>query len=82
MGGSIKVLVDIESNKVCVKVIDTGIGIKQPNNASMTTHAGIGLSNIRARLSAIYGENASLKITENKDAGVTASLIILREVPE
>mgnify|MGYP006135350269 FL=1 len=82
LGGSIKVLVDIESNKVCVNVIDTGIGIKQPNNASMTSHAGIGLSSIRARLSAIYGENASLKITENKDAGVTATLIILREVPE
>ncbi len=84
LGGSIKVLVDIESNKVLVKVIDTGIGIgiNQPVNATMTSRAGIGLSNIRARLSAIYGENASLKITENKDAGVTATLIMLREVPE
>lgn len=57
---------------VQVVVADTGIGFGRAN----TGGTGIGLVNIRERLQSLYGNNASLTISENSPRGVVTTLII------
>jgi sensor histidine kinase YesM len=52
-------------------VDDDGVGFGGKNAGS-----GIGLVNIRERLKAMYGNEASLLLTEREDGGVRASLQI------
>jgi signal transduction histidine kinase len=42
---------------------DTGVGF------GATTRGGVGLSNLRERLAALYGERAQLEILENVPCG-------------
>lgn len=58
---------DEASGKVCVEVEDNGIGL-QPKPRTRGT--GLGLRNVRERLRALYGEQASLRIAGRELGGV------------
>ena len=49
-------------------MVDTGGGIRP------TSGGGVGLTNIRARLKALYGAEARLSLEENAPRGVVASI--------
>jgi signal transduction histidine kinase len=55
---------------VRVEVADTGVGF------GATTRGGLGLANLRDRLRLLYGEQASLAITENHPAGTKVSIAL------
>ncbi len=70
-GGSISIEATAENDRLTVRVIDSGVGLK--------THSGsgIGIVNTRNRLHALHRNAARLAISQNPGAGVTATI----EVP-
>lgn len=67
-GGHIHISATQQSGELVIRVRDTGAGLgEQPGN-------GVGLTNIRARLAALFGEDGRLDITEHADGGVLACL--------
>ena len=69
-GGEIRVLVEWRDRMLRVQVSDNGDGIRHHGET------GVGLRNIRHRLQALYGGDASLQLTENVTGGVTAQLML------
>ncbi|HUP97573.1 MAG TPA: histidine kinase [Usitatibacter sp.] len=69
--GTITIRAREESGRLKVSVTDTGEGVKPK------TGGGVGLTNIRERLKALYGPSARLVLEENAPHGVVASI----EVP-
>jgi two-component system, LytTR family, sensor kinase len=53
---------------LCVAVEDDG------GTLGATSEPGIGLANLRERLAALYGDKATLSITQRMPAGVRAEL--------
>jgi signal transduction histidine kinase len=70
-GGAITIAAVEERDTVRVIVSDTGCGFAK------TRGAGVGLSNIRARLAAVYGPSGRLTLHRNTPQGVVAMI----EVP-
>jgi glucose-6-phosphate-specific signal transduction histidine kinase len=68
-GGRINFVAQRTADKLIIQVTDTGRGAR----ASLS-NSGVGLTNIRERLKAIYGEQASLKVSENSPTGFVATL--------
>jgi len=59
-----------------VAVVDTGSGIGE------MIGSGVGLANIRGRLSALFGSHAELSLTANVPHGVRASIRVpAKETP-
>lgn len=56
--------------KLLIAVIDNGVGF-----GGSTSGSGIGLSNIRERLEAMFGQRARLSLKANPDGGVNASIV-------
>ena len=77
-GGRIDVVVSrlftATGDRICVAVKDTGRGL---TDAPVQAGGGVGLTNIRERLIAIYGEHGKLTLESNEPKGVIASI----EVP-
>lgn len=74
-GGRIDIKVFDLASIVAVEVRDNGVGFQ----ASVgTSGSGIGLANIRSRLAALYGNEASLALTQGNPAGVIARIEIAR----
>jgi len=69
--GTITIRAREDEGRLRVSVEDTGEGIKPKKGG------GVGLSNIRERLKALYGTSARLVIEEREPRGVVASI----EVP-
>jgi sensor histidine kinase YesM len=69
--GTITIRAAEEGDRLRVSVADTGEGVKPTNGG------GVGLTNIRERLKALYGSSARLVLEENDPRGVIASI----EVP-
>ena len=67
-GGNVAFRARREGDDVVVEVSDTGVGF------SPTTRGGVGLTNLRDRLRAIYGERASLAVRDNPPAGAIVAL--------
>jgi two-component sensor histidine kinase len=67
-GGTVHIRAEQVGERLRVAVSDDGAGFR---NAS---GAGVGLANLRARLSTLFGSDASLDVVANVDAGITASL--------
>jgi signal transduction histidine kinase len=63
-----------------LRVEDTGIGMSSATETFGGT--GIGLANIRAQLSAVYGRVASLTIERNEPRGVRAIVLLPRAFSE
>ncbi len=69
-GGSIDIIATIQADRLNIFCIDTGKGLQQQSGS------GMGLNNVRARLRAIYGNQAAMRIQQNTPSGVKASLSI------
>jgi sensor histidine kinase YesM len=70
-GGTVAVRARRSGERVTVEVADTGVGFRG------SCGKGVGLANIRARLSALFGDRAELSLCANEPSGVVAAI----EVP-
>jgi len=68
-GGSIRVQARVRDDQLFISVSDTGRGLGEG-----TSGGGTGLANIRARLSAMFGNNAKLALSANTPRGFTATI--------
>jgi signal transduction histidine kinase len=71
-GGSIAIAAHRDGNAVEVCVTDTGDGFRATRNAASST--GIGLANLRSRLAVLYGERATMTVTDNVPSGARVAL--------
>lgn len=69
-GGRITVTARGQDHRLLVSVTDDGLGFAE------TSGAGIGLANIRARLTAIFGPAAHFELSSKVGAGTTAMISI------
>ena len=69
-GGSITVRATLDRSALVLSVADTGQGFVA------TSGTGVGLANIRARLSALYGAAGALRLEGNLPRGVVASVTL------
>ncbi|MFZ6678738.1 sensor histidine kinase [Undibacterium sp. Tian12W] len=78
-GGSIHVVAEAVTGQLHLKVIDTGLGLPfnyDDSHVVSTDGLHVGNANIRDRLLALYGPQASLTLTANAPEGAIAHLII------
>ncbi len=73
-GGEISVVVSASATELIVVVADSGVGFSP--SATPRPGGGIGLSNLRERLQALYGSDAHLSIADNLPCGVKVTLSI------
>ena len=78
-GGDVSIMVSCGGNELLIQVIDTGIGLEAHSSSTLTNHSGIGLSNVRHRLQAIYAGRATMSIVENEPSGVIVKLALPME---
>ena len=80
-GGRIDVIAEKVGERFRIIVKDTGRGLAAngTTSASAETGGGVGLSNIRERLLALYGETAKLSLESNDPKGVIATIEIPAE---
>jgi sensor histidine kinase YesM len=69
-GGTVTIVARAERETLTIQISDTGRGFQ----ASLG--GGVGLANIRARLSMLHGAAASLTLLENAPRGVTATIVV------
>jgi LytS/YehU family sensor histidine kinase len=69
-GGAIRVAAEREGEALVLSVADNGRGF------AAASGTGVGLANIRARLAALYGAKASLRLEANSPRGVVATVRI------
>jgi sensor histidine kinase YesM len=69
-GGTIEIRARVESRRLSVEVADTGAGLRQSGGS------GAGLANLRARLAALYGNEASLSIRANEPRGIRVTIAV------
>jgi hypothetical protein len=69
-GGEVAFTARREEGRVRIEVADTGVGF------AVATRGGLGLSNLRDRLKLLYGERASLDISDNEPAGTRVSIAL------
>ena len=69
-GGAINVTAFANAGELQVRVADSGCGFAHSSGV------GTGLANIRARLSAMYGDAARLTLTRNTPRGVVAMIAV------
>jgi Histidine kinase/Histidine kinase-, DNA gyrase B-, and HSP90-like ATPase len=75
-GGSLTISADISNGRLRVTVADSGLGFAVSEDAPRSG-SGVGLSNVRERLAALYGGAARLSIEANSPTGT----IVTIEVP-
>ena len=69
-GGTVSVRAHRNGAGVAVEIADTGVGF------AATTRGGVGLTNVRDRLRLVYGERASLAVSEAAAGGAIVTLTI------
>ena len=67
-GGSIRVQAERAGDTLTLRVADNGRGL------TAASGSGVGLANIRARLAALYGGRAALRLEANSPRGVVATI--------
>ena len=72
-GGEVVISAALVDGKLVMKVADTGRGFAD------TPGTGVGLTNIRERLAALYGDAAKLTLEAREPRGVVASIAVPRE---
>lgn len=71
-GGAVSVRANAEGGRLLLSVADTGRGM------AASSGGGTGLANLRARLKAAHGDEASLALRMNEPQGVVATLVLPR----
>jgi sensor histidine kinase YesM len=71
-GGSLTLKAEIVHGKLQVTVADTGLGFGR----AATSGTGVGLANIRERLTLLYGKSASLTVAENQPSGTVVTITV------
>ncbi len=71
--GKISISAWRNDNSLCIRVKDNGVGFK-PNRNPRGGNAGVGLSNLRERLRAFYGEHAAFHLHSSVDGGTIAEI--------
>ncbi len=74
-GGHLGVKAEIRHGKLCVTVSDTGLGFAAAAGGE-TSGTGVGLANIRERLSLLYGTKATLTIANNPAGGTIVTITV------
>jgi len=69
-GGAIRVKAERSGDALKLSVADNGRGLVAASGS------GVGLANIRARLAALYGERAALRLEPNSPRGMVATISI------
>jgi len=69
-GGEIRIEASRDADSLCLRVTDTGVGL----NAS--SPEGVGLGNVRGRLSSLYGDRGRLTLYKHEPGGVVAEITI------
>ena len=72
-GGEVNIRITQQAEQLKIEVSDSGAGLKTP---SANTGHGVGLSNIRQRIETLYGDKASLTITEQTEGGVVSTILL------
>jgi signal transduction histidine kinase len=75
-GGEICVQVQQDGDSLVLRVLDTGMGI------ATAAPEGVGLANVRARLSSLYGERGRLALHRHQPRGTVAELRLPLQVGE
>ncbi|TRZ64038.1 MAG: hypothetical protein D4S02_11410 [Rhodocyclaceae bacterium] len=70
-GGRIDIAAKVEGGRLVVNVRDNGKGL---STGADTVGGGVGLSNIRERLAALFGGSATMTLVENHPRGVVATI--------
>ncbi len=78
--GHVAVSASRNGELLALKVTDDGAGLAAAGTTSKGT--GTALTNIRSRLQALFGDNATLRLLENPSGGVCAELTLPFEPPE
>lgn len=73
-GGEVIVRAAHDTNMLVLRVTDTGLGLDAAPALENSTHVGV--DNIRDRLRALYGSQASFTLTPNQPSGVVAEIRI------
>lgn len=71
-GGQITVSARLDDAQLIIQIIDTGCGLQ----THTPTTQGVGLQNVRQRLQALYGAQASLQLQANQPSGVKVRVIL------
>ena len=71
-GGSLTLSADVVDGNLRVAVSDTGLGF----GAAGLAGGGVGLSNVRERLQALFGARGRLSIEPNSPGGTIATLVV------
>ena len=72
-GGQVNIRITQQAEQLKIEVSDNGTGLKTP---SIAAGHGVGLSNIRQRIDTLYGDKASLTITEQAEGGVVSIILL------
>lgn len=74
-GGHLAVKAEIRHGKLCVTVSDTGLGFAGAAGGE-TAGTGVGLANIRERLSLLFGSKGTLTIANNPVGGTIVTITV------
>nr|WP_314862436.1 histidine kinase [uncultured Undibacterium sp.] len=83
-GGSIHVSAKMKAQTLQILVIDTGLGLPidyDENYVSADNRSHVGNANVRERILALYGPDASLQLRGNQPNGVVAQLLLPIALP-
>ncbi|MCX7175272.1 MAG: histidine kinase [Proteobacteria bacterium] len=72
-GGRIDIVAKVEDGQLVVSVRDNGRGL---STGTDTVGGGVGLSNIRERLAALFGGSATMTLMEHQPRGVVARIAV------
>ena len=71
-GGELSIEAEIVHGKLALTVADTGLGFGK----AATAGTGVGLANIRERLALLYGDKATLSVSENQPTGTVVKITV------
>ena len=75
-GGSIAIRAARDNDRIVVTVTDTGRGLAAAGASAQTAGQGVGLSNVRERLAALYGPGAGITLEAMLPRGTRATLTL------
>jgi len=73
-GGALAIAARDDQGRTVIEVADTGVGFGAAATAPLGGSTGLGLANLRARLAALYGNEARVTIAENAPSGVRVAV--------